>query len=117
MPSKRPCNGSSQGAITDEGFPAAFFHLVEQPDVRNPIMDEALRRVRRRGRIRQPLLPDEGRQNRSDARRRATLGDLQRGRGGFRRAAELAWLAASRSRRAADAGQDKAALLGEAAPA
>src|SRR5689334_16022144 len=59
-------------------FPPPLLHLVEQPDVRNPILDAALRRVCRRGRVREPVLPNEGRQGGPNSRLRAALGDLQR---------------------------------------
>src|ERR1700688_2112124 len=55
-------------ASGDEKLPAAVFYLVERPDLRHPVMDEALWRIRRRRRIRQSLLPHQERQDRSDAR-------------------------------------------------
>src|ERR1700680_1678255 len=63
-------------ASGDENLPAAVFYLVERPDLRHPSVDEALWRVCRRRRIRQSLLPHQGRQDRSDARPRTALGDL-----------------------------------------
>src|SRR5690606_24837389 len=60
----------------DEGFPAPASHLVERPDAQHPGLDLALWRACRHRRIRQPLLPDQGRQDRSGAWLRAALGDL-----------------------------------------
>src|SRR4029077_14248174 len=60
----------------DENFSAAAVHLVEQSNVWNATVDLALRRVRRRGRIWQSLLPDQERQDRSGAWYRPSLGDL-----------------------------------------
>ena len=67
-----------QCAGSDEKFPAQAVHLVEFADLRDPILDLDVRRKGRRGRVRQPLLSDPRRQNRSGARFRAALGDLQR---------------------------------------
>src|SRR5580658_4181445 len=63
-------------ASGDEKLPAAVFYLVERPDLRHSVVDEAPWRIRRRRRIRQSLLPHQGRQDRSDARPRAAVGDL-----------------------------------------
>src|SRR5580704_15903799 len=63
-------------ASGDEKLPAAVFYLVERPDLRHPVVDDALWRIRRRRRIRQSLLSHNGGQDRSDARPRAALGDL-----------------------------------------
>src|SRR5215471_6521436 len=78
----------------DERLLAALLHLVERSDLRHPAVDRALRLVCGHRRVRQSLLPDQGGQGRSDPRFRAALGDLQRPRRGFLRAAGLAWLAA-----------------------
>src|SRR5262245_14945421 len=104
-------------ARADEDVSCAFFHVVERSDVRYAAVDLALWRVRRRGRVREPLLPHQGRQDRSDAGTRAAMGDLQRPRRSLDRAAILARLAASHRRRAADRGQGHAAAMVEAAPA
>src|SRR5438067_714668 len=60
----------------DEDIPPALLHLVERPDVRHAALDVALRRACRHRRVRQPLFPYAWRQDRSDARVRAALGDL-----------------------------------------
>src|SRR5690349_3188849 len=65
-------------ASINENIPAASVHVVEQPDVRNTIVDLVIRRVRWRRRIRQSLLPVQERQGRSDAWFRSPLGYLQR---------------------------------------
>src|SRR5712692_7789641 len=101
-------------ARADENVLPALLHLVEWGDLRHAAVDLALRRVRGRGRIRQPLLPHQGWQDRSGARLRAALGDLQRHRGSFDGAAVLAWLAAPYGRHAADAGAGHAAAVVEA---
>src|ERR1700676_2799016 len=82
-----------------EELPAALLHLVERPDLRHAAVDRALRGAGRRGRVRQPLLPHQGPQDRSDAGFRAALGDLQRRRRSLLRATDLAWLAAPYGRR------------------
>src|SRR5262245_29462968 len=105
------------GSRADENVFSALLHLVERGDLRHAGVDLALWRVRGRGRVRQSLLPHEGRQDRSNARLRAALGDLQRHRRSFDRAALLAWLAAPHGRHAADAGRGHAAAVVEAAPA
>src|SRR5271166_6361823 len=46
----------------------AFLQLVERPDLRDPVLDLAPWRVRRRGRVRQSLLSREGRADKSRAR-------------------------------------------------
>src|SRR5205823_14358461 len=63
-------------AFINENIPAASVHVVEQPDVRNTIVDLVIRRVRWRRRIRQSLLPVQERQDRSDAWFRSPLGHL-----------------------------------------
>src|SRR5262249_40272506 len=104
-------------SLRAEALSAALLHLVEWPDLRHAAVDLALRRARGRGRVRQPLLPHQGRQDRPVAALRAALGDLQRHRGSLDRAAILARLAAPHRRRAADPGQGHATSLVEAAPA
>src|SRR5215813_11312048 len=101
----------------DENVFSTLLYLVERGDFRHAAVDRALRRVRGRGRVRQSLLPHAGRQDRSGARLRAALGDLQRHRGGFDRAAVLARLAAPHRRYSADGGDGRAAAVVEAAPA
>ena len=117
---QRAINCGGQNTIGDRGdedLPAAPFHLVERPDLRHPVVDEALWRVRRRGRIRQSLLPDKG--GKIDPRlgfeRRWVIynGDC----GSLHRAAELAWLDASHRGRASAAREDQAVSLGKAASA
>src|SRR5262245_51322999 len=105
------------GSRADENVFSALLHLVERGDLRHAAVDLALRRARGRGRVWQPLLPHQGRQDRSDARLRAALGDLQRHRRSLDRAAVLAWLAAPHGRHAADAGKGHAAAVVEAPPA
>src|SRR4029453_14583048 len=95
-------------------FPALLY-LVEWGDLRHAGVDRALRRVGGRGGVRHPLLPNEGRQDRSDARLRAPLGHLQRHCGSLGRAAVLAWLAAPHRRCSADSGTGHAAAVVEAA--
>src|SRR5262245_52945722 len=46
-------------------FHASLLHVVERLDLRNAGLDQPLWRIRRRGRIRQPLLPNARRQDRS----------------------------------------------------
>src|SRR5262249_60824443 len=82
----------SRSWVTDENVFSARLYLVERGDLRHAGVDLALRRVRGRGRVRQSLLPHEGRQDRSNARLRAALGDLQRDRRSLDRAAVLAWV-------------------------
>jgi len=94
---------------------SALIHLVERGHVRHAVVDLPLWRVRRRGRVRTSLLPDQGRQDRSEPRFRATLGDLQRHSGGLDHSAILAWVAASHGRRAADRGGSDAARMVETA--
>src|SRR6476469_3684406 len=69
----------------DENVLPALLYLVARGDLRHAADDLALRRVRGRGRIRQPLLPHQGWQDRSFARVRAALGALQRRRRSFER--------------------------------
>src|SRR5262245_36581379 len=99
-----------------EDISPALLHMVERPDLRNAGLDVALWRTRRRGRVRQPLLPDPRRQDRPEPRLRAALGDLQRAGGSHDCSAVVARLAASHGRRAADAGQGRGAPVVEAAP-
>src|SRR5579883_2392205 len=98
-----------------ETVPAQILHLVEWPDLWHPALDLSLRRIGRRGRAGQPLLPDARRQDRSDAAFRAPLGDLQRPRRGQPDPAGLAWLDPSYRRYAADRGRLQAAGVGKAA--
>src|SRR5687767_13358150 len=104
-------------AVADETVLLEIVHLVEWPDVRHPVLDLALWRVRRRGRVRQPLLPHARRQDRSRTWVRAALGDLQRLRGSVDDPAVLARVDAPYGRSAADRGWLQAARVGEAAPA
>ena len=120
----RPRNGinarsqtQQPGSTGDEDLPAAPVHLVERPDLRHPILDLAVRRVRRHRRVRQSLLSHQGRPDRSDAGFRAALGDLQRHRGSLDDPADLARLDAPHRRSTADAGDGEGAPLGKAAPA
>src|SRR6185437_12804855 len=62
---------------SDETLSAQDLHMVERPDLRHPIMDLAVRRTGRRGRAGQSIFPYHWRQDRSRARLRAALGDLQ----------------------------------------
>src|SRR6266567_3591379 len=101
----------------DQDLPAALLHLVERHHVRHPIVDLGLWRIGRDRRVRQSLLTNPRRQDRPDAPVRAPLGGLQRLCGGLEGAAELAWLAASHRRRAADPGECEDLALGEAASA
>src|SRR5947207_12096075 len=94
----------------------ALLHLVERSNAQHAAVDAPLRRACRRGRVRQPLLPHQGRRDRSLARVRAALGHLQRLRRGIDDRTGLARLAASYGRRAADAGEGDAAAVVEAAP-
>ncbi len=50
-----------------ETVPAEILHLVERPDLWHAIVDLAVRRAGRPGRAGQPLLPHQGRRDRSDA--------------------------------------------------
>src|SRR5438270_9750692 len=59
-----------------EAVSAEIFHLVERSDIRHAIVDVAIRRAGRPGRAGQPLLSDQGPQDRSDARLRTALGHL-----------------------------------------
>jgi|SRR6516165_7792100 len=94
---------------------SALIHLVERGHVRHAVVDLPLWRVRRRGRVRTSLLPDQGRKDRSESRFRATLGDLQRHSGGLDHPAILARLAAPHGGPAADRGGSDAASLVETA--
>src|SRR3954447_14591590 len=109
MPPVRQCFGS--GHWLHETISAQAIHLVEWPDVRHTIVDLALWRTGRHGRAGQYLLSHQGTQDRSDTRLRAPLGDLQRGRRGFARAAVMAWLAASHRRYRPDRTELHAARL------
>src|SRR5215510_11185907 len=96
-------------------FHASLLHVVERLDLRHAGLDQALWRVRRRGRVRQPLLPNAWRQDRSQPRLRASLGDLQRRGRGFDGSAVMARLAPPHRRCSSDAGQGRAAPVVEAA--
>src|SRR5512139_2397229 len=93
------------GPLAHETVLPQALYLVEQPDLRHPALDLAVRRAGRPGRTGQPLLPDPRREDRSDPRFRAALGDLQWLCRSEPRAAVLAWLDAPHGRRAADAGE------------
>src|ERR1700731_4572769 len=60
----------------DEAILAQNVHMVERPDLRHAIVDLAVRRTGRRGRAGQPLLPHQGRQDRSHAPLPTPLGGL-----------------------------------------
>src|ERR1700730_12931805 len=89
----------SRMAAADENVSPALLHLVEWGNPGHVAVDLAARRARRRRRVRQSLLPRQGRQDRSGARLRAALGDLQRRGRSLDRAALVAWLAAPHRRR------------------
>src|SRR6185436_3117356 len=61
----------------DETLSATLLHLVERRDLQHAAVGTAPRRARGRRRVRQPLLPDEGRRARSEPRFRTALGHLQ----------------------------------------
>src|ERR1700732_4233885 len=92
-----------------------IIHMVEWQDLRHPIVDVAVRRTGRRRRRGQSLLPHQGSQDRSVARLRAALGDLQRLRGSEPGAAIMARLAASHRRRGANRRELHGARMGKAA--
>src|SRR5258708_33906931 len=78
----RPAGGIRSAALPvpariDETVSAQAFHMVEWPDLWHAIVDLAVRRAGGPGRTGQPLLPHQWRQDRSVARLRAALGDLQ----------------------------------------
>src|SRR6266550_3961549 len=102
-------------ARTDETVSAQAFHMVEWPDLRHAIVDLAVRRIGGPGRTGQPLLPHPWWQDRSVARLRAALGDLQRLCRGQPRSAVMARLAAPHRRPCADRRGLPAASLGKAA--
>src|SRR6187455_2413628 len=102
---------------TNENVFPALIHLVERPDLRDTALDVAFRRVGRGGRVRQSLLSQPRRQDRSDTADGAALGDLQRRGRGVLGAAVLARLAASHRGCAADRGALSAPALAEAASA
>src|SRR5215218_674474 len=102
---------------TNENVFPALVHLVERPDLRDTALDVAFRRVGRGGRVRQPLLSQPRRQDRSDTADGAALGDLQRRGRGVVGATVLARLAASHRGCAADRGALSAAAMAEAASA
>ena len=64
---------SSAACLMNQDFLLALLHLVERPGSWHAGVDLALWRGGRRGRVRQSLLPHQGRQDRSDARLRAAL--------------------------------------------
>src|SRR6478672_4365926 len=99
----------------DENVLPALLYLVARGDLRHAADDLALRRVRGRGRIRQPLLPHPRRPDRSGPRLRAALGAVQWPRRGFEHSASVARLDASHRRCAAHAGNGRAASVVEAA--
>ena len=84
---------SPRRSVHERIFPAVL-HLVERADARHPLLDLARGRVRRRRRVRQPLLSAEG--------RRPPLGDLQRRGRGLAHPRRLARLDAPPHRHAAD---------------
>src|ERR1700722_1185135 len=104
-------------ASANEAVFSQIIHVVEWPDLRHPIVDVAVRRTGRRRRRGQSLLPHQGSQDRSIARLRAALGDLQRLCGSNPRAAVMARLAASHRRRGADRRELHGARMGKAASA
>src|SRR5665213_2147600 len=110
------CTNAPQIAKPNENLLSPLLHLVERPDLRDPALDLAVRRPGRPGRVRQPLLPDQGWQDRSDAADGAPMGDLQRRGRSLLGATVLARLAASHRRRPADRREVPAAALAEAAP-
>src|SRR6266478_1805879 len=102
-------------ARIDETVSAQAFHMVEWPDVRHAIVDLAVRRTGRPGRTGQPLLPHPWRGDRSIARLRAALGDLQWLRGGLAHSTVMARLDPPHRRSCADRRGLPAARLGKAA--
>ncbi len=102
---RAPRQDPSPAAGNDEAVSPQIFHLVERSDAQHALAHTPSRRIRRPRRIRQSLLSHARRRDRSGARLRSALGDLQRRVRGFDDAAGLERLAASHCRRAAEPGR------------
>ena len=95
-------------AYVDQAVFAALFHLVERRESEYLRLHLATRRTRRSRRIRQQLLPNARRPDRSGAGLRATLGHLQWRRRGVDDAAGMERLAAPYLRRSPERGDLRA---------
>src|SRR5258707_4118213 len=108
-------NAFSEPARIDETVSAQGFHMVEWPDLWHAVVDLAVRRAGGPGRTGQPLLPHPWRRDRSLARLRAALGDLQWLRRSLAHSTVIARLDAPHRRPPADRRGLPAASLGKAA--
>src|SRR5215831_19135802 len=107
-------NGGARPTYDCEGIPGPLLYLVEWRDPQYAGVERAPWRVRGRRRIRQSLLPGEGRAHRSGAWLRAALGDLQARGGGLDDRAGVASLDALHRRYSAHRREGDAAAVVEA---